>query len=42
MIASALAPYQSMPEPFNQAVSVSHVASVGPLPLCHPLARNAG
>jgi hypothetical protein len=42
MIASALASSQRRPEPFNRAVSVSHVAAVRPLPICHPLAWNSG
>jgi hypothetical protein len=42
MRASALSASQRIPEPFSRAVSVLHVASVGPLPIYHPLAWNSG
>src|SRR5947209_12214122 len=42
MIASALSLSHRIPEPFSRAVSVLHVASVGPLPICHPLDWNWG
>ena len=39
---SALSASQRMPQRFKRAVVVLHIASVGPLPICQPLARNSG
>jgi hypothetical protein len=33
---------QHIPEPISRAVRVLQVASVGELPICHPLAENSG
>lgn len=41
MIASAFSLSQRMPEPFSRAVNVLQVASVGPLLIYQPWARNA-
>jgi hypothetical protein len=38
-MASALSASQRIPGPFSRAVSALQVASVGPLPICQPLAR---
>src|SRR4051812_20270109 len=42
MRVSALLASQRIPEPLSRAVSVLHVASVGPLSICHPLVPNSG
>jgi hypothetical protein len=42
MIASALSESHRISEPFSRAVSVFHVASVGPLPICQPFSRYSG